>query len=87
MQPADVMARDNLNLFQLCLADPYLKDCRNTILASEEACQTLGYNQGLPQSHFGSVACLGAVARIGWGGRCFVHGSKNNTESRRIVYA
>lgn len=28
-------------LFQLCLDDPYLRDCRSSILADEDACQTL----------------------------------------------
>ena len=28
-------------LFQLCLDDPYLRDCRASILADEDACQTL----------------------------------------------
>lgn len=32
-----------LNLFQLSLQDPYLKDCRDTILSSEAFCQTLGF--------------------------------------------
>ena len=31
----------NLALFNLCLQDPYLKDCRGTIL-DEMSCQTLG---------------------------------------------
>lgn len=42
-QPQDQMAMANLRLFQLCINDPYLKDCRATILANEEACQSLGY--------------------------------------------
>ena len=33
-------AEGNLKLFQLCLSDPYLKDCRSTLLADESACQT-----------------------------------------------
>lgn len=29
-------------LFELACRDPYLKDCRTTLLADESACQTLG---------------------------------------------
>ena len=38
--PGPETTSKNLNLFQLCLDDPYLRDCRGTIL-DEQTCQTL----------------------------------------------
>lgn len=80
MQAQDQMAMVNLRLFQLCIADPYLKDCRTTILASEEACQSLGYIK-----HCRKVTLdlfLGMITRVkyhkGGGPRmCFKYGSGN----------
>lgn len=37
----DRVAAGNLALFKQCIQDPYVKDLRSTILANEDACQTV----------------------------------------------